>query len=215
MLSLNDLTIDNMLDPRVATGKRGRPRGTGKRDGQALYDVAKVLAANPEMTVADAVRTVVTDPKDYNAVDRIGGKLAKLPRLRKQAVEYYESAVKRVLSSGATTAMYFTHYGIKNRREFDMHFQTKFFLEHEVLSDKRVKAYADSLWSEVKPFATAYDAMEVARRFEDAIPANVRQALSVTNAVMASTIFEREMARLTEEATRFDKMCRSASSYYG
>jgi hypothetical protein len=215
MLSLNDLTIDNMLDPRVATGKRGRPRGTGKRDGQSIYDVAKVLAANPKMTMTDAIRSVVTDPKDYNAVDRIGGKLAKLPGLRKRAIEHHEGAVKRVLASSATTALYFTHCGIKSRRDFDEHFRAKFVHEYEVLNDKRVKAYANKLWLDVKPYAQAFDAMEIARQIEELLPLNIRNFPAPSSTPTTPTLFEREMARITGEAMRHEKLYPGTLNYPG
>lgn len=211
MLSLDDLTLDNLLDPRIATGKRGRPRGSGKRDGQALWDVCNVLAANPDMTVADAIRTVVTNPKDYNAVDRISRKLARLPGMRKRAVESYEAKVKRVLEGGSP--LYFTYIGIKNRREFDQHFKATFFLEHEVLNDKRIKAYADRLWSHYTSSNVAYQAMEIARRVEEAIPATIRKALTKQNEATASSIYEREMARAIEDATRYQRLYPGAFSY--
>ncbi|ATC31136.1 hypothetical protein CA606_01550 [Caulobacter vibrioides] len=211
MPSLDDLTLDNMLDPRIATGRRGRPRGSGKRDGQALWNVCNVLAANPDMTVADAIRTVVTDPKDYNAVDRISRKLARLPSMRQRAVEYYEAKVMRVLKGGATS--HFMYVGVRDRREFDQHFRATFFLEYDVLDDKRVKAYADRLWSQVRSSSIAIQAMEVARRIEDAIPAAIRNALTKQEAATASSIYEREMARVIEQATRYEKLYRGAFGY--
>lgn len=51
------IDLDQLLNSRTHTGKRGRPAGSGKPDTNTLYRVSRLLAANPSMTVAAAVRT--------------------------------------------------------------------------------------------------------------------------------------------------------------
>src|SRR5439155_7502591 len=64
------------------TRVRGRPKGSGKNDGQTLASVVDMLAKEPKLTATAAMRRVINSRDDWGATPetllrRLQGKWAK------------------------------------------------------------------------------------------------------------------------------------------
>ena len=87
---------------------RGRPKGSGKNDGQALASVADMLIKNPKLTATAAMRLVIDGRSDWGATPetllrRLQGKWAKdnvlLMEAARERVSRASAPAKRVLAS--------------------------------------------------------------------------------------------------------------------
>lgn len=153
------IDLNDILHRRTYTGRRGRPVGSGKHWIPDVYNICKLLAANDGMTVANAVRQTVTDPKDSNAVDRLTRKVRQNPRMLVDAKERREKAVQRVLKgmTGCTVTMMCAMP--LRRTEFDILLMCKFPLSGEVMDDPRIQKAADEIWRRVRPSSLMLAAM--------------------------------------------------------
>lgn len=152
------MDLNNLLYRRVYTGKPGRPKNSGAHDFEAMYEICKRMAANPDLSRADAIRQVVDTEKDYNAVDRLTRKLRLSPRMLENAKAYRAKAIDRFVRSSRGTQSELQIIGFRSRQAVADYLLMKSLAPPEIWQDPEVLSAIAKVWRTVRP-SIALEAM--------------------------------------------------------